>query len=153
MYIMLVDGAFVNIVHVCTCEKTSSPWQIFLHIRKLPIFSKTICRKYGNGSQVRIGWVQNDVLYVTCRSSSNIKQQSDAKVLVPKNLSYSNAKCTLRVLLIPLTVEKIKHEKFNFVFLSFFYFSFVHNSQTVQCIQMICTSNDCSTIRDFPFTG
>ena len=72
-----------------------------------------------------------------------------------KILSYFNVKYTLRVLLILLTVEKIKYENVDLLFFlsSSSFFSFTHNSETGGCIQTICTPNDYSTIRDVPFLG
>ena len=72
-----------------------------------------------------------------------------------KTISYCNVKYARRLPLLLLTVENIECENFDFVLLSSFipFFSFMHNSNTVQCIHKICTPNDCSTIRDFPFLG
>ena len=69
-----------------------------------------------------------------------------------KTRSYSSVIDTAKIPLILLTVEKIESENFDFVllFLSSF-FSFTLNSKTVRRIRMICTPNDCPTIRDFLF--
>ena len=68
-----------------------------------------------------------------------------------KILSYSNVRYTPGVPLILLTLERVKYENFDFGLFSFSvcFFSFMHNLKSVLHIQMICTPNDSSTIKDF----
>ena len=68
-------------------------------------------------------------------------------VLSYTSLCYSNAKCTLLVLLTFNKIEKIKHEYFDFVhLLPFLFFSFLLLCHTIpKTIQwwILCAPNDC----------
>ena len=78
-----------------------------------------------------------------------------------KALSYFYVKCSPRVPLHLLTVEKIERENFDVVVLlllsssssSFFFFSLMHNSKSIRHIQTNHTPSDCSTLKDLPFFG
>ena len=83
------------------------------------------------------------------RSSSKITTAKWCRSLIDEALGYSNVTYAPRSLLILLTIEKNKI--FNLEFVFFLFFSIMHNSKTILCVQTICTSNDCYTIRDFPF--
>ena len=75
-----------------------------------------LIQKYDSTSSVGIGRVQIGILYI--RLSSSFKtQQSDAKLLCIKRLSYSIVEITPRIPLTLRMVEKIKCIKAKFVLL------------------------------------
>ena len=110
-----------------------------------------LIKRYSSTSPIGFGHVEKGIMYVRYRSSYNITTAEWCKLLSTKTLSYSKVKHIPRVPLILLTVEKIEGE--NFDFLSSFFFLTNNNPITVPSIQIICTPNNCSTIRDLPFVG
>ena len=90
--------------------------------------------------------VQNGRLYIRYTSNSQKTKQRSEKSLQTTSLCYSIAKPTLKSTLTFSTVEKTKHENFDFVHLlssfffllsSSFFFSIRHNSKTVRWMQIL----------------
>ena len=64
------------------------------------------------------------------------------------SLSYSNAECTLKVL---LTFNKVEKTKRKISILFIFFFLDRYNSTTIWCMQILCIPNNCSATGHLPF--